>query len=73
MNVEFGAEAALFPEKEYLSGIFVAVRYSAIIIFKFNISHPAVRQMHAKREHPSVDSGPYSACRIKKAHHFHAC
>jgi hypothetical protein len=27
MNVEFGAEAALFPEKEYISGIFVAVWY----------------------------------------------
>jgi hypothetical protein len=25
MNVEMGAEAALFPEKEYISGIFVAV------------------------------------------------
>ncbi len=25
MNVEIGAEAALFPEKEYLSEIFVAV------------------------------------------------
>jgi hypothetical protein len=25
MNVETGAEAALFPEKEYISGIFVAV------------------------------------------------
>ncbi len=25
MNVEIGAEAALFPEKEYLKGIFVAV------------------------------------------------
>jgi hypothetical protein len=25
MNVEMGAEAALFPEKEYMSGIFVAV------------------------------------------------
>jgi hypothetical protein len=25
MNVEIGAEAALFPEKEYMSGIFVAV------------------------------------------------
>ncbi len=27
MNVEIGAEAALFPEKEYISGIFVAVFY----------------------------------------------
>ena len=25
MNVEIGAEAALFPEKEYISGIFLAV------------------------------------------------
>jgi hypothetical protein len=25
MNAEIGAEAALFPEKEYISGIFVAV------------------------------------------------
>jgi hypothetical protein len=26
MNVEIGAETALFPEKEYIKGIFVAVR-----------------------------------------------
>jgi hypothetical protein len=26
MNVEIGAEAALFPEKEYINGIVVAVR-----------------------------------------------
>ncbi len=26
MNVEIGAKAALFPEKEYISRIFVAVR-----------------------------------------------
>jgi hypothetical protein len=25
MNVEIGAEAPIFPEKEYISGIFVAV------------------------------------------------
>jgi hypothetical protein len=25
MNVEIGAEASLFPEKEYISGIFVGV------------------------------------------------
>jgi hypothetical protein len=25
MNVEIGAEAALFPEKDYINGIFVAV------------------------------------------------
>jgi hypothetical protein len=27
MNVEIGTEAALFPEKEYISGIFLAVWY----------------------------------------------
>jgi hypothetical protein len=26
MNVEIGAEAALFPEKEYIIGIFIAVK-----------------------------------------------
>jgi hypothetical protein len=26
MNVEIGAEAALFPEKEYIDGIAVAVK-----------------------------------------------
>jgi hypothetical protein len=25
MNVEIGAEAAIFPEKDYINGIFVAV------------------------------------------------
>ncbi len=29
MNVEFGAEAAQFPEKEYINWIFVAVCYAA--------------------------------------------
>jgi hypothetical protein len=29
MNVEIGAEAALFPKKEYIKGIFVAVYWLA--------------------------------------------
>jgi hypothetical protein len=29
MNVEIGAEAALFPEMEYISGSFVAVQFFA--------------------------------------------
>ncbi len=28
MNVEIGTEAAQFPEKEYINGIFFAVRVS---------------------------------------------
>jgi hypothetical protein len=31
MNVENGAEAALFPEKEYISGIFVAVWFGRFV------------------------------------------
>ncbi len=31
MNVEIGAEAALFPEKEYVSGIFVAVCLTVLL------------------------------------------
>jgi hypothetical protein len=32
MNVEIGAEAALFPEKEYISGIFVAVHLKLVML-----------------------------------------
>ncbi len=32
MNVEIGAEAALFPEKEYISGIFVAVQMNKLLL-----------------------------------------
>jgi hypothetical protein len=31
MNVEIGAEAALFPEKEYINGIAVAVHASSLV------------------------------------------
>ncbi len=31
MNVEIGAEAALFPEKEYINGIAVAV-YTKVLL-----------------------------------------
>jgi hypothetical protein len=34
MNVEIGAEAALFPEKEHIKGIFVAVYMLLGTIFK---------------------------------------
>jgi hypothetical protein len=31
MNVKIGAEAALFPEKEYISGIFVTVQMGLFV------------------------------------------
>jgi hypothetical protein len=30
MNVEIGAEAALFPKKEYINGIAVAVQFTEV-------------------------------------------
>jgi hypothetical protein len=42
MNVEIGAEAAQFPEKEYRNGIAVAVcvlvSYSVLTLIEFDIS-----------------------------------
>jgi hypothetical protein len=35
MNVEIGAEAAQFPEKEYINGIAVAVQATSILELKF--------------------------------------
>ncbi len=35
MNVEIGAEAAIFPGKEYISGIFLAVQG----LYSFNSNH----------------------------------
>jgi hypothetical protein len=32
MNVEIGAEAALFPEKEYINEIFVAVDHAKMMV-----------------------------------------
>jgi hypothetical protein len=33
MNVEIGTEAAQFPEKEYINGIFLAVEVSVVYLF----------------------------------------
>jgi hypothetical protein len=38
MNVEIGAEAALSPEKEYISGIFVAVHQFLMSMLNARIS-----------------------------------
>jgi hypothetical protein len=39
MNVEIGAEASLFPEKEYINWIFVAVPYYGLS-WVFNALNP---------------------------------
>ncbi len=45
MNVEIGAEAALFPEKEYINGIAVAVNSS----WKFHKLADGIRKRQAVR------------------------
>jgi hypothetical protein len=45
MNVEIGAEAALFPEKEYISVIFVAVH---------ELQVPGVLTLRRKQFDPTV-------------------
>jgi hypothetical protein len=32
MNVEIGTEAAQFPEKEYINGIFLAVHHAVLMV-----------------------------------------
>jgi hypothetical protein len=39
MNVEIGTEAALFPEKEYINGIFLAVHIHKIIVCRMKSVH----------------------------------
>jgi hypothetical protein len=42
MNVEIGAEALLFPENEYISGIFVAVKKKygkSTVLGKHHVTH----------------------------------
>jgi hypothetical protein len=48
MNVEIGAEAALFPEKEYINGIAVAVQ---------TIASGVIRQ--GRRLRPSITHHTY--------------
>jgi hypothetical protein len=45
MNLEIGGEAALFPEKEYISGIFVAVQVipaDDLLAVKLNSSYTEI-------------------------------
>ncbi len=45
MNVEIGAEAALFPEKEYINGIAVAVHNIGTIVFVLLRREKSIRLM----------------------------
>jgi hypothetical protein len=46
MNVEIGAEAALFPGKEYINGIAVAVYAYSVVNIKLHIQVNINRSLH---------------------------
>jgi hypothetical protein len=50
MNVEIGTEAALFPEKEYIKGIFVAVEEKPAHMFN-NLPMRRSRNMHLSTDY----------------------
>ena len=56
MNVEIGAEAALFPEKEYIKGIFVAVYWltGEAETFPSNISKKGMSKPQSQFPHSCV-------------------
>jgi len=64
MNVEIGAEAALFPEKEYISGIFVAVLRWKIWTEKPSEATVPLRIFAWVREQPleAGEGGAASSC-----------
>ena len=51
MNVEIGAEAALFPEKEYINGIAVAV----YLAYKDQVSLPGSQRTVCRETWPAGD------------------
>ncbi len=51
MNVEIGAEAALFPEKECINGIFVAV-------YKLSFGDEVINLPNVKAQTPNVQYVP---------------
>jgi hypothetical protein len=58
MNVEIGAEAALFPEKEYINGIAVAVYgliASAVLIYVWPVfTDNLLKCVHCKDTIPKI-------------------
>jgi hypothetical protein len=59
MNVEIGAEAALFPEKEYISGIFVAVWITVTLISGRMDTRIRIHPITGSQIHLSLDEWVY--------------
>jgi hypothetical protein len=54
MNVEIGTEAAQFPEKEYINGIFVAVQNTFYTIHALTNARSKVIAQLTRRKAPPV-------------------
>ncbi len=59
MNVEIRTEAAQFPEKDYINGIFVAVSAELSVIFHFYIAS-AKNSYAFDQVEPNMQSRPSS-------------
>jgi hypothetical protein len=59
MNIEIGAEAALFPEKEYIKGIFVAVDPSTLKIIGGSLIKPTSLLISGLRKRAARDKQIY--------------
>jgi hypothetical protein len=46
MNVEIGTEAALFPEKEYINGIFLAVYHYQLFFLSMSVASTGFVFLH---------------------------
>ena len=73
MNVEIGAEAALFPEKEYTNGIFVAVVSpdaldSAVVTTNFRVEFYSVPLRHVVHKVNRADEAHHALAAASRQH-----
>jgi len=73
MNVEIGAEAALFPEKEYTNGIFVAVVSpdaldSAVVTTNFRVEFYSVPLRHVVHKVNGADEAHHALAAASRQH-----
>jgi hypothetical protein len=53
MNVEIGTEAAQFPGKEYINGVFLAVYVYLLLVYRRAVpERPGIRRLRLRWPHP---------------------
>jgi hypothetical protein len=62
MNVEIGAEAALFPENEYISRIFVAVPTNTFVLTFVTLKHKLIMELGLQKVYLGSMSRDVHSC-----------